>query len=91
MTFVNGRTRAQITPELEGILNLPISPEPMPEDFAVEKPDLDSEEVRNKVKSQDSAEWRQECERGLRDTFLIAKARLKSLGLDGEEKVLLAE
>ncbi|WVQ86043.1 hypothetical protein IAT38_008211 [Cryptococcus sp. DSM 104549] len=75
ITFVNGRSRAEIIPELEGILGLTPSLE------APEEPALDSDEVEKKVKSPAGEEWKKECERGLQDVWLIGRARLGGLGL----------
>ncbi|KAK4687190.1 hypothetical protein P7C73_g2933, partial [Tremellales sp. Uapishka_1] len=82
ITFVNGRPRTAIIPELEGILHLPVSPNPLPDDFPTTQPGLHSTEVEHLIKSPDSAEWRTECERGLADVWLIGRARLQGLGLE---------
>ncbi|WWD08449.1 hypothetical protein V865_006561 [Kwoniella europaea PYCC6329] len=81
ITFVNGRSRAAIIPEFESILNLPLSPQPLPDDFPTAQPPLDSEEVKSRVKLPESEEWKKECERGLGDVWLIGRARLRGLGL----------
>ncbi|KAK8850509.1 hypothetical protein IAR55_004427 [Kwoniella newhampshirensis] len=81
ITFVNSRPRSAIIPEMESILSLPLSPQPLPDDFPTSEPGLDSADVESRVKSPDSAEWKNECERGLGDVWLIGRARLKGLGL----------
>jgi 2-oxo-4-hydroxy-4-carboxy--5-ureidoimidazoline (OHCU) decarboxylase len=82
ITFVNGRPRAAIVNEMEAVLGLPASPQALPDDFATASPSIDSNEVERKVKSQDSQNWKAECERGLADVWRIAKARLKGLNLE---------
>ncbi|WVQ63270.1 uncharacterized protein L199_001421 [Kwoniella botswanensis] len=82
ITFVNGRSRAEIIPEFESILNLPLSPQPLTNDFPTAQPSLDSEEVKSRIKLSESEEWKKECERGLGDVWLIGRARLKGLGLE---------
>jgi hypothetical protein len=82
ITFVNSRPRAAIIPELEGIIGLPISPEPLPDEFAVNQPSMDSGEVSSRVKDPQSQEWKDECTRGLGDVWRIARARLKGMNLD---------
>lgn len=69
ITFVNGRTRAEIVPELEGVLGFTggvenYKPEPI---------------VVHQVGSQ---EWEAELDRAVHDVILIAKARLIALGLN---------
>ena len=81
VTFVNGRSRTAIVPEFEGVLGLPISPEPIPEDFPISEPDVNSEGVKRMVKARDSADWQRECERGLDDVWRIGRARLAGLEL----------
>ncbi|WVW80894.1 hypothetical protein I302_102885 [Kwoniella bestiolae CBS 10118] len=82
ITFVNGRSRAEIIPEFESVLDLPRSPHPLPDDHPTNQPEIGSGEVKNRIKSPDSAEWKKECERGLGDVWLIGRARLKGLGLE---------
>ncbi|WRT70648.1 uncharacterized protein IL334_007646 [Kwoniella shivajii] len=82
ITFVNGRSRQDIIPPFESILNIPQSPKPLPEDFVTDQPSLNSTEVKERIKSMDSDEWKEECERGLKDVWLIGRARLRGLGLD---------
>ena len=81
ITFVNGRSRAAIIPDFEAILGLPISPDPLSDDAKVDIPPLNSEEMQSRVHAPESKEWKVECKRGLKDVFLIARARLKGLGL----------
>ncbi|OCF30738.1 hypothetical protein I316_07624 [Kwoniella heveanensis BCC8398] len=81
ITFVNGRPRSAIIPEMESVLSLPVSPEPLPDDYLTDQPALDSEEVKSKIKSTESEEWKSECERALGDVWLIGRARLKGLDL----------
>ena len=81
ITFVNGRPRSAILPEMERLLEVPISPEPLPEDAKVDEPALEAPDVQVKVHPQESKEWKNECTRAMRDVFLIARARLKGLGL----------
>ncbi|WVO17435.1 hypothetical protein L204_105127 [Cryptococcus depauperatus] len=76
ITFVNGRTKAQIIPEFESTLGLSASPnDPY-------WPAIESEVVLEKIQRPEEEGWRRECERGLRDVWLIGKARLKALGLE---------
>ncbi|KAJ9102489.1 hypothetical protein QFC21_002889 [Naganishia friedmannii] len=82
ITFVAGRPRSAIVKEMEKALELPESPEPIPDDWSqVEQPALDSEETLARVKEWGGAEWQREAERGLGDIWLIAKSRLQGLGL----------
>lgn len=81
VTFVNGRSRAAIVPEMEGVLGLPVSPQPLLEEFPTNEPAVESEEVKGVIKHQDSEEWKRECERGLGDVWRIGRARLAGLGL----------
>ncbi|WWD20692.1 hypothetical protein CI109_105168 [Kwoniella shandongensis] len=82
ITFVNGRPRSAIIPELESILSLPLSPEPLPDNYPTSEPGLGSAEVEARVKPGESEAWKTECERGLADVWLIGRARLKGLGLE---------
>lgn len=79
ITFVNGRTRAQIIPEFESILGLPHSSVGKDEPKI---PPLNSAEADRMVKTSEMVEWRKECDRGLQDVWLIGRARLKGLGLE---------
>ncbi|WVO20500.1 uncharacterized protein IAS62_001797 [Cryptococcus decagattii] len=79
ITFVNGRTRAQIIPEFESILGLPHSSVGIDEPKI---PPLNSAEVDQMVKTPEMVEWRKECDRGLQNVWLIGRARLQGLGLE---------
>lgn len=79
ITFVNGRTRAQIIPEFESVLGLPHSSVGKDEPKI---PPLNSAEADRMVKTSEMVEWRKECDRGLQDVWLIGRARLKGLGLE---------
>jgi len=73
VTFVNGRTRAQVADDLEFHL-LGVSGDEMRDDEGIcTDPTLTYEFG--------SPEWVAELERGLEDVFKIAKARLKGVGL----------
>lgn len=67
---------------MEKLLELPVTTQPIPENFAVNEPAIDSARVTSQVKSPESDEWKRECERGLADIWRIGKARLKTLGLE---------
>ncbi|KAH9888847.1 OHCU decarboxylase-domain-containing protein [Cubamyces lactineus] len=71
ITFVNGRSRAEIKDEMEDVLGLEhsLSPDEPP----VES--MQSEEIG-------SDEWKKELERAVVDVGQIAKSRLKNLGID---------
>ncbi|KDQ13083.1 hypothetical protein BOTBODRAFT_188839 [Botryobasidium botryosum FD-172 SS1] len=71
ITFVNGRTRAQIVPEIEGKLGIEHS-------LDGDQPPLES--IAPLVEG--SHEWKEELERAIADIGLIAKSRLKNLGVD---------
>ncbi|ODN99484.1 hypothetical protein L198_03328 [Cryptococcus wingfieldii CBS 7118] len=75
ITFVNGRSRAEIIPDFESVLGLPASTGDPNE------PPIDSEEVEKMVKAPESEEWKKECSRGLADVWLIGRARLSGMGL----------
>ncbi|KAL7423884.1 hypothetical protein Q5752_001469 [Cryptotrichosporon argae] len=77
ITFVNGRPRAAIVPEFEGVLGVPPSLEPIPDGYPVFAPGPEGVCVREAG----SDEWRAECARGLADVWRIARARVKGLGL----------
>lgn len=73
MTFVNGRSRAEIASDLESFL--------MSSGDGQEK---DDEGVSTEVTATyqpGSQRWNSELDRGIADVFRIAKARLKGLGL----------
>lgn len=83
ITFVAGRPRAAIVKEMESVLELPPSPEPIPDDWEdVEQPAIDSGEVEAKVKVWGGDEWQSETQRALGDIWLIAKSRLQGMGLE---------
>ncbi|TXT04227.1 hypothetical protein VHUM_04225 [Vanrija humicola] len=82
ITFVNGRTRAQIVPELEQAIGLPVSPVPLPDDFDTASPPLESDAVRALVRDPASDEWKTECDRAIADVWLIGHSRLKNMGLE---------
>lgn len=65
ITFVNGRSRAQIVPEMEGVLELQGGGE---------------KEVG--VRELGSSEWTSELDRAIDDVVLIAKSRLRNLGVE---------
>lgn len=79
ITFVNGRTRAQIIPEFESILGLPHSSVGIDESKV---PPLNSAEADRMVKTPEMVEWRRECDRGLQNVWLIGRARLNGLDLE---------
>lgn len=82
ITFVAGRPRAAIVKEMEVVLGLPASPEPIPDDWQdVEKPELDSQEVHAMVQLWGGVEWQKEMQRALGDIWLIAKSRLQGMGV----------
>ncbi len=68
ITFVNGRTRAEIVPEMEKLLGLMRGIE-------------DSTPKSIVVHQIGSQEWEAELDRAVHDIILIAKARLVALGL----------
>jgi 2-oxo-4-hydroxy-4-carboxy--5-ureidoimidazoline (OHCU) decarboxylase len=83
ITFVAGRPRAAIVKEMERALDLPASPEPIPDEWeGVEQPATDSAEVDAKFKVWGGDEWQHETQRALGDIWLIAKSRLKGMGLE---------
>ncbi|RSH85250.1 hypothetical protein EHS25_005057 [Saitozyma podzolica] len=82
ITFVAGRPRSAIIPEIEQTCDLPLSPQPLPEDFAVDEPKLDSDEVARRIRDPNGEAWKRECERGLEDVWRIGKARLGTLALE---------
>ena len=81
VTFVNGRSRAAIIPEMEGVLGLPLSPQPLPEGFQTSHPAIGSGEISRMIQKAESEGWRSECTRGLEDVWRIGRARLAGLGL----------
>lgn len=82
ITFVNGRTRAQIVPELEEAIGLPLSPVPLPDDYDTASPALESDEVRKLVRDPSGDAWKAECDRAIAAVWLIAHSRLKNMGLE---------
>lgn len=92
VTFVNGRTRAAIVPELEvrlpsffnntltsrcqGILGLSLPPP----SASTPEPTLSSLRTRASVRITGSKAWRDELQRGLNAVFNIALARLAARG-----------
>jgi 2-oxo-4-hydroxy-4-carboxy--5-ureidoimidazoline (OHCU) decarboxylase len=82
ITFVNGRSRAEIVNVIEDAVGIPRSPEPLPDEYPVNTPALDSDEIRRLRRDPVSAEWRTECDRAVGDVWLIAKARIRGLGLE---------
>lgn len=83
ITFVAGRPRAAIVKEMESVLELPASPEPIPENWKdVEEPAIDSAEVEAKIKVWGGDQWQSETQRALGDIWLIAKSRLQGMGLE---------
>jgi hypothetical protein len=74
VTYVAGRSRAQVAEDLEKFLM----------EGPADKTGRDSEGVDTspiETYPAGSDEWVTELERGLKDVFLIAKARLKGFGL----------
>ena len=74
ITFVNGRSRAEIKDEMEDKLGL---------DHSL---NVDEPPVENVASVQTgSDEWKRELERAVDDVGKIAKSRLQSLGVEGSE------
>lgn len=82
ITFVNSRPRSAIVTEMEQLLGLPITPQPIPDGSAATEPRVDAPEIQSRIQSPESKEWKAECARGLSDIWKIGKARLKTLGLE---------
>ena len=82
VTFVNGRPRADIIPEMEEVIGVQPSPRPLPDDYPAATPAVDSQEVKDLVRPRESQAWREECDRGLADVWRIGVARLKTLGVE---------
>ncbi|KAM0793207.1 hypothetical protein ACM66B_000677 [Microbotryomycetes sp. NB124-2] len=78
ITFVNGRPRVDIIPEIESALDL-FLPKP-----SVETPEPRLQTLRDRVRINPtgSAPWRKELKRGLQAMWDIAHDRLNKLGLD---------
>ncbi|GAA6035194.1 hypothetical protein JCM8097_006413 [Rhodosporidiobolus ruineniae] len=72
ITFVNGRSRAEIIPELESLLSFTLQP-PSPS-FA--EPKLGDLRTNLRVYPTGSAPWRAELKRGLGDMWAIAHSRV---------------
>lgn len=70
ITFVNGRSRAQVMEEMEDVLGLERS-------LSGEEPRVEIVEVVERG----SEEWRRELERAVGDVVRIAESRLKGMGL----------
>jgi len=80
ITFVNGRPRSAIVNEMERSIGVPVSPDPLPEDYPVTEPALS--EASGLVRPRDSEAWKTECDRAIGDVWLIAKARIWGMGLE---------
>ncbi|GAA5977277.1 hypothetical protein JCM5350_002414 [Sporobolomyces pararoseus] len=78
ITFVNGRSRAEIVPELESILGLSLPPP------SQDQGEIRFTELKKKVKIQPvgSAPWRKELQRDLVNMWQIAKSRLGKMGVE---------
>ncbi|GAA5857183.1 hypothetical protein JCM8547_009359 [Rhodosporidiobolus lusitaniae] len=72
ITFVNGRTRAEIVPELEGLLSLSL---PAPSQSFPE-PKLGDLKAKLRVYPTGSGPWRAELKRGIEDMWKIAHSRV---------------
>lgn len=66
---------------MERFIGIPESPQPLPDTFAVNEPALDSETANKLVRPKGSAEWKDECNRAIKDVWRIGKARLQNMGL----------
>lgn len=73
VTYVAGRTRAQVAEDLEAFL--------MPKPAEGEKDSEGAGPPPTATYSEGSPEWTRELERGLKDVFKIAKARLRALNV----------
>ncbi|KDE06025.1 hypothetical protein MVLG_03580 [Microbotryum lychnidis-dioicae p1A1 Lamole] len=78
VTFVNGRPRAAIVPEIEEKLDL-VLPEPSP---STPEPRLFSLQEKIKTHVVGSKAWRDELSRGLKAMWDIAQSRLVKMGVD---------
>ncbi|GAA5854189.1 hypothetical protein JCM3766R1_001475 [Sporobolomyces carnicolor] len=78
ITFVNGRSRAEIVPELEGILGLNLAPP------SQDQGEARFTELRKGVKIQPigSGPWRKELERDVNNMWQIAHSRLAKMGVE---------
>ncbi|KAJ8494359.1 hypothetical protein ONZ51_g2406 [Trametes cubensis] len=76
ITFVNGRSRAEIKDEMEDVLGLEHSLSPdEPPVVSLQSVEMGTEE------------WKKELQRAVADVCKIAKSRLKALGVDSETVV----
>jgi 2-oxo-4-hydroxy-4-carboxy--5-ureidoimidazoline (OHCU) decarboxylase len=73
VTFVAGRSKAQVAADLEAFL--------MPQPAEGEKDSEGAGPPPTTTHSEGSPEWTRELERGLADVFKIAKARLRALNI----------
>ncbi|GAA5897566.1 hypothetical protein JCM8208_003306 [Rhodotorula glutinis] len=78
ITFVNGRSRAEIVPEIESLLSLSLPP-PSP---STPEPRLSDLRTKLRVSPAGSHAWRKELERGLADMWAIAKDRVRKMGVE---------
>ncbi|KAG2011657.1 hypothetical protein CC2G_011749 [Coprinopsis cinerea AmutBmut pab1-1] len=72
ITFVNGRSRVTIAEEMEGVLGWEHSLSP-------DEPKL---EGITTIYTSDTDEWKSELKRAVKDVGLIAKSRLRALGVE---------
>ncbi|BGP36821.1 hypothetical protein JCM10449v2_000723 [Rhodotorula kratochvilovae] len=77
ITFVNGRARAEIVPEIESLLSLPLPP-PSP---STPEPRLSDLRARLRVSPAGSQAWRAELARGLGEMWAIARDRARKMGV----------
>ncbi|GJN91712.1 hypothetical protein Rhopal_004735-T1 [Rhodotorula paludigena] len=77
ITFVNGRSRAEIVPEIESLLDLSIPP-PSP---STPEPRLSDLRAKLRVSPAGSAAWRAELHRGIDAMWAIAKDRAGKMGV----------
>ncbi|GAA5887497.1 hypothetical protein JCM5296_002594 [Sporobolomyces johnsonii] len=76
VTFVNGRTRAEIVPELESLLSLHLPPP----SASTPEPRLGDLRRSLRVQPTGSSAWRDELKRGLGAMWDIARNRVASMG-----------
>jgi hypothetical protein len=81
ITYVAGRPRSAIVPEMESVLALPLSPDPIPDDYKTDQPALDSQDAKCLIRDPESDEWRSECERAMAAVWTIGRARLRGMGM----------
>ena len=72
ITFVAGRSRAQVAEDMEQLL---MQPTGQKDEEGASAPPTETYDIG-------SPEWKAELERALKDIFLIAKARLKGMGIE---------